>query len=192
MLAGDEGAFSTVYRALTPPLLRYLRSLVGEDAEDVAAETWLNVVRDLRSFRTLPGHAEGDSFRAWVARIGRNRSLDLLRARARRPTESLRDEEAELLAAQADTALAAIEALDTDAALRLIASLPSDQAEAVLLRAVLGLDPAAAGSVLGKSAGAVRVNAHRGLRRLAIVLAEAARQADSPARVNQADGGQGK
>ena len=49
----------------------------------------------------------------------------------------------------------------------LIAALPREQAQAVLLRAVVGLDARTAGEVLGKRAGAVRVAAHRGLKRLA-------------------------
>ena len=49
-----------------------------------------------------------------------------------------------------------------------------DQAEAVLLRAVVGLDAATAAEVLGKRPGAVRVAAHRGLRRLARILDAAA------------------
>jgi RNA polymerase sigma-70 factor (ECF subfamily) len=48
-----------------------------------------------------------------------------------------------------------------------IATLPRDQAEAILLRVVLGLDAETAAKVLGKRAGAVRTAAHRGLRRLA-------------------------
>src|SRR5262249_34871076 len=48
---GDDEAFRGLYRAVQPGLLRYLRALVGEDAEDVASETWLQVARDLRAFR---------------------------------------------------------------------------------------------------------------------------------------------
>src|SRR4051812_38065793 len=47
---GDEDAFRPLYRTVQPLLLRYLHSLVGDDAEDVAAETWLHVVRDLGRF----------------------------------------------------------------------------------------------------------------------------------------------
>src|SRR5579885_3861705 len=43
---GDEGAFRVLYRAVQPGLLRYLRALVGEDAEDVASEAWLQIARD--------------------------------------------------------------------------------------------------------------------------------------------------
>jgi RNA polymerase sigma-70 factor (ECF subfamily) len=59
-----------------------------------------------------------------------------------------------------------MENLSTDAALALIASLPRDQAEVIMLRVVAGLDATAVGVMLGKSPGAVRVTAHRGLRRL--------------------------
>jgi RNA polymerase sigma-70 factor (ECF subfamily) len=76
------------------------------------------------------------------------------------------------LAAADDTAGQALEAMSTDRVVALIASLPPEQAEAVLLRVVVGLDARAAGAVLGKRAGAVRTAAHRGLRRLAEQLAQ--------------------
>jgi RNA polymerase sigma-70 factor, ECF subfamily len=38
---GDEQAFRVVYRLVHPGLLRYVRALVGEDAEDVVSESWL-------------------------------------------------------------------------------------------------------------------------------------------------------
>jgi RNA polymerase sigma-70 factor (ECF subfamily) len=47
-----------------------------------------------------------------------------------------------------------------------IRSLPRDQAEAVMLRAVMGMDAKTAGRVLGKRPGAVRSAAQRGLRSL--------------------------
>ena len=49
----------------------------------------------------------------------------------------------------------------------LIASLPRDQAEIIMLRVVAGLDARDVARIMGKSSGAVRVAAHRGLRRLA-------------------------
>ena len=65
----------------------------------------------------------------------------------------------------------ALTAISTQDALSLIRTLPQDQAEAVLLRAVMGLDAKSAGRVLGKRAGAVRTAAYRGLRTLAERLA---------------------
>ena len=60
----------------------------------------------------------------------------------------------------------AIEAITTEEALALIASLPPDQAEAVLLRAVVGLDAKRAAQVAGKRAGAIRTAAYRGLKNI--------------------------
>jgi len=60
--------------------------------------------------------------------------------------------------------------MSTNAALDLIASLPREQAEIIVLRAVVGLDVAQVARIVGKRPGAVRVAAHRGLRALAARL----------------------
>lgn len=160
--AGDEVAFGAVYREVHPMLLGYLRGLVGDDAEDVASETWHDVVRDLRGFR-----GGGQAFRGWAATIARHRALDhLRRIKARPRTTPLDDRTDEPMTLQ-DAGGTALENLSTRHALDLIAALPQDQAEAVLLRVVVGLNAPAAAKVLGKRAGAVRTAAHRGLKRLA-------------------------
>ncbi|WP_443065884.1 RNA polymerase sigma factor [Streptomyces sp. NBC_00503] len=174
---GDEAAFGALFRAVQPGLLRYLRVLVGADAEDVASEAWLQIARDLGSFQ-----GDFDGFRGWAATIGRNRAMDLLRAQRRRPVSGVPVED--LLAdrpAADDTEGAALATVDTAAALALIASLPRDQAEAVLLRVVMDLDAATAARVLGKRAGAVRMASHRGLRKLAERLEGRRRPAGTPA-----------
>src|SRR4029079_1564084 len=48
---GDECAFRALYRAVQPGLLRYLRGMVGEDAEEVASQTWLQIARDIGNYR---------------------------------------------------------------------------------------------------------------------------------------------
>jgi RNA polymerase sigma-70 factor (ECF subfamily) len=164
---GDEDAFRLLYRAIQPGLIRYLWVQVGEAAEDVASETWLQVARDLRKFR---GDAAG--FRGWVATVARHRALDHVRHQRRLPPAGAMLEEVAELQAAEDTAGSAIDAMSTRAALALIARLPRDQGEAVLLRAVMGLDAKTAAKVLGKRAGAVRTAAHRGLRGLAAYLEE--------------------
>ena len=50
--------------------------------------------------------------------------------------------------------------------LRLVAALPADQAEMVMLRVVAGLDVATVAGLVGKSPGAVRVAVHRALKSL--------------------------
>lgn len=160
-VAGDERGFVTIYRMLQPGLLRYATALIGADAEDATAEAWLQIARDLRSFS-----GDVDAFRGWTARIVRNRALDLARSRSRRRTVPAGLDDLLDTVTVDTTAGAATERLSTAAAIELIASLPREQAEAVLLRAVVGLDARTAGQVLGKSAAAVRVAAHRGLRTL--------------------------
>ena len=159
---GDGEAFRLLYRDIQPRLIRYLHAIAGQDAEDIASETWLQVTRDLPSFT-----GTYDGFRGWVATIARHRALDHLRKNARRPPAlALPAEDLAAWPAAADTAQSALDAVATGNAVALIATLPPDQAEAVLLRAVLGLDAATAGHVLGKRAGAVRTAAHRGLKTL--------------------------
>lgn len=160
---GDPDAFRVLYRDTQPRVLRYLQALLGDDAEDVASETWLQVARDLAGFT-----GDGDGFRGWVVTIARHRAMDHLRYHGRRaPTSPLPAEELAHLAAADDTAASALDAVATAGALRLIASLPPDQAEAVLLRVVVGLDAKSAAQVLGKRPGAVRTAAYRGLKALA-------------------------
>ncbi|MFG3531498.1 RNA polymerase sigma factor [Streptomyces sp. NPDC047917] len=163
---GDEDAFRTVYRAVQPRLLGYIRTLVGEpDAEDVASESWLQIARDLDRFS-----GDADRFRGWAARIARNRALDHLRMRGRRPAIGGDESELSERPAESDTADEAMEALATGRTMSLIAQLPQDQAEAVVLRVVVGLDAKGAAQTLGKRPGAVRTAAHRGLKRLAELL----------------------
>jgi RNA polymerase sigma-70 factor, ECF subfamily len=160
--AGDEGSFAVIWRDLQPALLRYLRVVVRDAAEDVASDTWVDVVQRLDRFR---GDERG--FRAWVFTIARHRALDWGRHAARTqampvPVELLTD-----LEARDDPAAAAVESLATQAALALLADLPRAQAEVLLLRLVVGLDVGEVAGIVGKRPGAVRVLAHRGLRRLA-------------------------
>ncbi|MER7520023.1 RNA polymerase sigma factor [Streptomyces sp. NPDC126499] len=179
---GDEDAFRTVYRAVHPRLLGYLRTLVGEaDAEDVASESWLQIARDLDRFS-----GDADRFRGWAARIARNRALDHIRMRGRRPAVGGDETELTDKPADSDTAGEALEALATGRTMHLIAQLPQDQAEAVVLRVVVGLDAKSAADTLGKRPGAVRTAAHRGLKKLAELLGTAGHGGDLPP---GADGG---
>jgi len=162
MCRGEGDAFRVVYRAVHAPLLRYLEVLVGpNDAEDVASETWGQACRDLDRFT-----GDADGFRGWITTIGRHRALDLLRLRSRR-IRADQDLTGVDPADTVDTEGATLEGFTTEAALAVIRSLPQDQAEAVMLRAVMGLDAKSAAAILGKRPGAVRSAAHRGLSTLA-------------------------
>jgi len=177
--SGDESAFSAVYRDLQPRLLRYLQVQSPGLAEDVAADTWLEVARAMGGFA-----GDSTAFRSWVFAIARNRLVDAIRRSARRPVH-LVDDTAELEAlagaGDLDDAGARAEAYEaTQRALALVRTLPADQAEVVMLRVLAGLEPAEVALLVGKPVGNVRVLAHRGLRRLARSLADGSAAVGDP------------
>jgi RNA polymerase sigma-70 factor, ECF subfamily len=165
---GSEDAFSLLFRDANPSLLRYLRVIAPEVAEDVAAETWLQVLRGLTGFRG----GEQD-WRAWLFTISRRKVIDDARRRSRRPTIQLSDVPPGRLPLAADAADVALEHLSTRKAIAMLTALPPLQAEVILLRVVAGLDTDVVARMLKRSPGAIRVAAHRGLRQLAQVAAEA-------------------
>jgi RNA polymerase sigma-70 factor (ECF subfamily) len=165
--AGDDTGFLELWRTLQPRLLRYLHLTNGDASEDIAAETWLHVVRDLGRFI-----GDADGFRAWLFTIARHRAIDAARARAARPSVSVADVTmATAVSAvpmyDASAESRALERVSTRQAIELVATLPVEQAEMVMLRVVAGLDVAVVARIVGKSPGAVRVSVHRALRALA-------------------------
>jgi RNA polymerase sigma-70 factor (ECF subfamily) len=167
---GGDWAVATLYRSLHPALIRFLRGRAGEDADDVASETWLAVARALHSFT-----GDETAFRSWVFTIAHRRLIDHHRTAARRPsTRSLSQAEGEGqdvsldLPGDDDTAGAVEAALaGAQAVRRIVALLPPDQAEVVLLRVVAGLPVEEVAAITGRRPGTVRVLQHRALRRLA-------------------------
>jgi RNA polymerase sigma-70 factor (ECF subfamily) len=155
---GEEDGFLTLWRSLQPRLLRYLRIRATDAADDVAAETWLHVVRDLGRFT-----GDADDFRAWVFTLARNRSIDAARTRKARPVVLVADPHVMETTTSASAEAQALERLSTQQALRLVATLPAEQAELVGLRVVAGLDVATVAHIVGKTPGAVRVAVHRAL-----------------------------
>jgi len=158
---GDEAGFLELWRGLQPRLLRYLRVVGCDDPEDVASETWLQVVRDLHRFS-----GGEEDFRRWLFTIGRHRAVDAARARSRRPV----GQSSVGIDILADSQLVEDQVLDglsVQRAVALLAALSKDQAEAVALRVIAGLDTPDVARILGKSAGAIRVALHRGLKTLA-------------------------
>ena len=163
---GDEAAFARLWLDVNPALVRYLRVVSGEVDEDVAAETWVTVVRGLVRFR-------GDemAWRGWVFTTARRRAVDEGRRRARRRT-ALLSEPGDLGGLVApDPSQVVLESLDTERALALVARLVPLQAEVIVLRVIAGLDVESVARLVGRSPGAVRIAAHRGLRRLAQIMA---------------------
>jgi RNA polymerase sigma-70 factor, ECF subfamily len=165
---GDEAAFSVLWRGTNPALLRYLRVIALDVADDVAAETWVHVIRSLVRFR-----GDETAWRAWLFTTARRRLLDQARQRRRHPTEPLDGLQPMDVPRVPDAASIALGNLGTQRALSLVAQLPRQQAEVIMLRVVAGLDTEAVAGIVGSTPGAVRVATHRALRRLAYLFEEA-------------------
>jgi RNA polymerase sigma-70 factor (ECF subfamily) len=165
---GSEDQFAVLWRDANPALLRYLRVLAPENAEDIAAETWVHVVRGLQRFI-----GDEAAWRAWLFTTARRRLIDQVRLRKRHPAEPLEEISPAEVPSTPDTAQIALDNLATEDALALLKHLPPLQADVIMLRVVAGLDTDAVATILGKSPGNIRVMAHRGLRKLESLLSAA-------------------
>ena len=157
---GDARALAALWRELQPALLRYLQAGDPDAAEDIASDTWLEVTRRLDRFSG--GERE---FRGWLFTIARHRLIDARRRAARHrtaPVAWLPDRPG-----VDDPAADVLVDLSTRASLRLVSELPPEQAAAVRLRVMAGLDTQQVAEIMGKQPGNVRVLSHRGLRNLA-------------------------
>jgi RNA polymerase sigma-70 factor (ECF subfamily) len=110
----------------------------------------------------------GTGFRAWVFSIARRRIADHRRRGVRRNTHPVDDEILGQTPAVDDPEHEVVGQLSAQQAAELVvATLPADQADVILLRVLadLGVDEVA--EVMGRTANWVRVTQHRALRRLA-------------------------
>jgi RNA polymerase sigma-70 factor (ECF subfamily) len=167
---GAAWALMALYREFQPGILRYLKARAPADGEDLASEVWLDAAAGLARF-------EGDEagFRRWLFTIAHRRLVDQRRrdARYRSLLGAIERRERET-PLSGETDLIAPSGVET--ALGLIARLPRDQAEVVLLRVVGGLNSNEAAAIMGKTPGAVRVLQHRALKRLASELVDEGRR----------------
>lgn len=163
---GDSDALGTVYRALAPPVLGYLRAHAVPDAEAVTNDVFVNLLPQLPR---VTGGAEG--VRRLAFTIARARMVDWIRARARAGHLVAYD------SAVDDRAVASAEE-DAHAAMavarvqEILAMLPEDQCEVLTLRVVADLSIEQVAAVIGRSPGAVKQLQRRGLVALRRALSE--------------------
>lgn len=167
---GDERATHDLLAHVHPLALRYVRTrlhrLPGDArhfVDDLAQEVCIGVLCALPRYRDT-----GRPFEAFVFAIAAHKVADLQRAAMRgpgstavpsdempeRPDDSLGPEEQALLSSDAEWAK------------QLLASLPANQRELLLLRVAAGFSAEETGQMLGMTPGAVRVAQHRALSRL--------------------------
>ena len=181
--SGDRDAVGELWRTYQPQLLRFLRSRRSASPDDVAAQVWLAVGRSLARFE-----GDGRDFQRWIFTIARRRDIDeVRRARHRReyPTNEVESGES----SEVTSADPLDEVSSLDAAIQLVASLPPQMAEAIMLRVVHDLDVGAVASIMEVSEGNVRVLVHRGLTKLRATMAEHGPQARTSRLVRRSGSG---
>ena len=129
-----------------------------QDADDLTQDVFLEVQRRLEENR------DSAALAGWICSIARNKSIDLVRRRTRRPkTVVLPEVPARDLRNEAETA---------QHMLGRLRELPEPYRETLTLRLVEGLSGDEIAETTGAKCGAVRVRLHRGMAMLRDRLAK--------------------
>jgi RNA polymerase sigma-70 factor, ECF subfamily len=168
---GQPAAIDTLLRQIRPMVVRYCRARLGRipghyhAADDVAQEVCIAILSALPRYQDM-----GRPFASFVFGIAAHKVADAVRSAARLaiPTEDLPDGPDDRPGPE-ETAVAYLEA---ERARALLARLPVNQRELLVLRVLSGLSAEETGHALGMSAGAVRVAQHRALARLRAIAVE--------------------
>ena len=130
---GDERAFSIIVRTYETPVYNYVLRLTNGDkalAEDLTQEVFLRV------FQGLPKFSLRCKFTTWLFQVTKNRVLDELRARERRPSTPVNLDDAPHL----EVVDQPVERAETiDAIWRAVQDLNPDLKMALLLRDIVGM-----------------------------------------------------
>jgi RNA polymerase sigma-70 factor (ECF subfamily) len=154
---GDAAAFAEIYRRTLGSLEAYLRRwTAGAPVDDLAQETYLQVIRARRAYRPeVP-------FLPWLLAIARHVALRARRTHARRWGREVAMA-AHPPAAAASPPIDAASRVDLE---RALAGLDPEHQEILWMAWVEGFTAKEIASVTGATAGAVKVRLHRLAKRL--------------------------
>ncbi len=163
---GDGDAFTQLYDTYVERIYRHISYRVKHlaDVEDLTQEVFLRAWRAIQGYRY-----EEKPFLSWLYTIAHNLVVDYYRKKERE-SQSYVQQANGLVEGQRDPAME--EFLDLDVVRRLLARLPGDQQQVLMLRFIEGLDYSAVATAMDKSEGAVRVIQLRALRKLRQLLEE--------------------
>ena len=161
---GDERAFAVLVRAYELPVFNYVLRTVNDRslAEDLTQDIFMRVHQGLAGFSLRC------RFTTWLFQIAKNRVLDELRARERRPHATVPLEDAP----QLDVVDAPPERVETiDALWRAVANLNPDLKMAVLLRDIVGLSYTEIADTLEVTLATVKWRIYKGREEIQLALA---------------------
>lgn len=154
---GDKLAYAALLDECQAWLARYFRDRIPADhVDDLIQDTLLSLHRKRASFDA------SRPFLPWLAVIARNRWVDHLRGFYRRAEDEYHDI---VPTPDEEPQIAARLSLD-----RLLDLLPEAQSRAIRLVKIDGLTSVEASHLSGQSESAIKVNVHRGLKRLATMV----------------------
>lgn len=158
---GDRRAYATLLEECARWLQRYFRRRVPpHQIDDLVQDVLLALHRKRAAWDATR------AFLPWLAAIARYRWVDHLRKVYRNETEELEDRDA----AEESSEEAVLARLSLD---RLFVQLPAGQAQVIELVKIEGLSIAEASDKTGQSESLVKVNIHRGLKRLSTLIERA-------------------
>lgn len=157
---GDRTAYATLLRECQSWLTRYFaRRIAPHQLDDLVQDTLLSLHRKLASYDP------SRPFFPWLAAIARYRWVDHLRKIYRADEVAFGEDHA---ADNFEPAIAARISLE-----RMFSTLPTPQASAIELVKIRGLSIAEAAQTSGQSESLVKVNIHRGLKKLSAMIEKA-------------------
>lgn len=155
--AGDKQAYAALLEACQRWLRTYYaRRIAPSQLDDLVQETLIALHTKRASWDA------SRPFLPWLAAVARYRWVDHLRRLYRTDAQELHEE---LVGTDDEPAVAARISLD-----RLLALLPPAQERAIALVRIEGLSIAEAAEKTGQSESLVKVNIHRGLKKLAAII----------------------
>lgn len=153
---GDRAAYRALLSDCRLWLERYFaRRIAPHHIDDLVQDTLISVHRKLATWDS------SRAFLPWLAAIARYRWIDMLRRQ--RDVAELHDDDA--MVGPEDEAVHARLSLD-----RMLTHLPAGQAQAITLVKIEGASIADASRICGQSESLVKVNIHRGLKKLAQLI----------------------
>lgn len=165
-IQGDSDAFAALYERHASRVYSHLYFMVGREAEDLTADTFLRAWKSIRRYEM-----RGVPFVYWLLRIAHNQGISYLRSH--RETKPLPEIVADKSSARDPEAFTDWR-LAVGSVKEAISHLSDLQRRVLSLRLMEDEDYLTVAARMGRSVESIRVLQHRGLRNVRTLLREAA------------------